>query len=343
MIDARNQRIVMDGNGSYLGMSRGCFVLRDRKGNEEKYPLFENQIKEVVLQSGNSISTGALASLGFWDVDVLVMTARGKPVAVMKGIDDDSHVKTRLCQYESYNGEKGIEIAKQLILGKIQGQNVLLSNYGFETHDMDQITHWVNKVRANKLETMRPRLMQIEGTATKKYFSQMFGLIPEKIRPSRRKSWKAYDGVNNLFNLGYEVLSWKVHRACLKAKLEPFLGFLHSVQYGKPSLVCDLEELYRYLVDDFVFDYVQELKPGDFTTKTVEASKSRKGKREYLNDAKTREMMRELTDYFDTKIEVPLIRYGKRQRVETLINEELLLLVKYVRGENTNWAPRTPI
>ena len=129
----------------------------------------------------------------------------------------------------------------------------------------------------------------------------------------------------------------------MRAKLEPLLGFLHSVQYGKPSLVCDLEELYRYLVDDFVFDYVQELKPGDFTTKTVEASKSRKGKREYLNDAKTREMMRELTDYFDTKIEVPLIRYGKRQRVETLINEELLLLVKYVRGENTNWAPRTPI
>jgi len=122
-------------------------------------------------------------------------------------------------------------------------------------------------------------------------------------------------------------------RACLKANLEPFLGFLHSVQYGKPSLVCDLEELYRYLVDDFVFDYVQGLKPGDFTTKTVEASKSRKGKREYLNDTKTREMMRELADYFDIKIELPLIRHGKRQRIETLINEEALLLAKYLRNE----------
>jgi len=126
----------------------------------------------------------------------------------------------------------------------------------------------------------------------------------------------------------------------LRAKLEPLLGFLHSVQYGKPSLVCDLEELYRYLVDDFVFDYVQELKPGDFTTKTVEASKSRKGKREYLNDAKTREMMRELNDYFDTKIEVPLIRHGKKQRIETLINEEALLLAKYIRNESSEWVPR---
>jgi len=68
----------MDGNGSYLGMSKGCFVLKDRNGNEEKYPLFENEIKEVVLRSGNSVSTGALSSLGFWGVDVLVMTQRAR-------------------------------------------------------------------------------------------------------------------------------------------------------------------------------------------------------------------------------------------------------------------------
>ena len=94
------------------------------------------------------------------------------------------------------------------------------------------------------------------------------------------------------------------------------------------------------MVDDFVVDYVQGLKPGDFTTKTVEASKSRKGKREYLNDIKTREMMRELDDYFNTKIEIPLIRYGKRQRIETLINEEALLLAKYIRFEKDEWIPR---
>ena len=44
--------------------------------------------------------------------------------------------------------------------------------------------------------------------------------------------------------------------------------------------------------------------------------------------------------YFDTKIEVPLIRYGKRQRIETLINEETLLLAKYLRKENDEWIPR---
>ena len=112
---ARTQSIVMDGYGSYLGMEKGCFVVKDRNGNEEKYPLFENEIKEVVLRSGNSVSTGALSSLGFWGVDVMVMTQRGRPVAMMKSLDDDSHVKTRLCQYEAYNGEKRPYIAKQIM------------------------------------------------------------------------------------------------------------------------------------------------------------------------------------------------------------------------------------
>jgi hypothetical protein len=42
----------------------------------------------------------------------------------------------------------------------------------------------------------------------------------------------------------------------------------------------------------------------------------------------------------DSKIEVPLIRYGKRQRIETLINEEALLLAKYLRNEIIYWDPR---
>ena len=122
--------------------------------------------------------------------------------------------------------------------------------------------------------------------------------------------------------------------------MEPFLGFLHSVQVGKPSLICDLQELYRYLVDDFVIGYCQGLKERDFMVKSESVSRTRKGKREYLNDAETRRMMKELERYFESKVEIPLIRHGKIQRVETLINEEALLLAQYLRDEKTDWTPR---
>jgi len=140
--------------------------------------------------------------------------------------------------------------------------------------------------------------------------------------------------------LFYEVLSWKVHRALVKAKLEPFLGFLHSVQFGKPSLVCDFQELYRYLIDDFLIQYCQKLRRKDFTVKTEGMSRKRKGKREYLDDLQTRDFMKCLYRYFKSKVEVPRIRVGKRQTVETLINEEALLFAKYLRNEKETWTPR---
>jgi len=51
------------------------------------------------------------------------------------------------------------------------------------------------------------------------------------------------------------------------------------MQYGKPSLVCDLQELYRYLVDDFVIQFCQGLKERDFTVKSEAVSRKRKDKR----------------------------------------------------------------
>jgi hypothetical protein len=52
-------------------------------------------------------------------------------------------------------------------------------------------------------------------------------------------------------------------------------------------------------------------------------------------------MMNELEKFFESKVEIPLIRHGKKQRIETLINEETLLLAKYLRDERKTWIPRT--
>jgi len=43
---------------------------------------------------------------------------------------------------------------------------------------------------------------------------------------------------------------------------------------------------------------------------------------------------------FEGRVEVPRIRYGSSQALETLINEEALLLAKYLRGERKTWIPR---
>ena len=43
---------------------------------------------------------------------------------------------------------------------------------------------------------------------------------------------------------------------------------------------------------------------------------------------------------FNREVEIPRIRHGKRQTLDTLISEEALLLAKYLRNEKKDWVPR---
>jgi len=216
----------------------------------------------------------------------------------------------------------------------------VLRKYGLRAHDLTGARERIDKVESESRVALRRKLIGIEGKATEHYFKQVFQLIPYNLRPDRRKGFKAYDGTNNIFNLAYEVLSWKAHRALVKAKLEPYLGFLHSVQYGKPSLVCDFMELYRYLIDDFLIEYCRNIKPKDFMVKNESLVRMKQGKREYLKNNLTKKLMTKLEDYLKSTVNIPRIKIGKNQAITTLINEEALLFAKYLRGEITKWNPR---
>jgi CRISP-associated protein Cas1 len=322
-----------------LSRKEGCLVVRDRNGKTKRYPLGENEIGEIEVGSGNAISSGAMTSCAFWGIDIIVKTAKGHPVGLLRGLDNDSHVFTRLSQYESMKTPKALEIAKQFVIGKIKGENNLLRQYGLKQNDYT-VFEEINKLEANSLEALRRPLNTIEGQSATRYFQQIFGLLPEFLRPTRRTTFKAYDRTNNLFNLAYTVLSWKVHLALIKSRLEPYLGFLHSIQFSKASLVCDFEELYRHLIDDFVIQYSYTLEERDFVLKEEAFSNNRKGKRQYLNDGKTSEFMKKLNAHFLTTVDIPRIKVGKKQEFETLINEEALLFAKYLRGELPTWIPR---
>jgi CRISPR-associated protein Cas1 len=339
-LKTKTLKIALDSFGSFLGREKGCLVVRNREGKARRYPLFENSIAEIQVASGNTVSAGALATCAFWNIDLIVQTQWGNPIAVLKSLNDDDHVKTRICQYQALANGKGLETAKQIVLAKIRGQNELLKKYGLRWLDYYPYSQAVKSTSGKDMQHVRARLMSYEGKFSEQYFRQVFQLFNEAFRPERRKTFKAYDGLNNIFNVAYRVLSWKVHLALIKAKLEPYLGFLHGIQFGLPSLVCDFEDLYRYLVDDFLIGFCQTVKAKDFVLKNEDYSTNRKGKREYLNKDKNRELVNGLNKYFESKVTVPRIKRGNRQEIETLINEEALLFAMYLRNERKKWTPR---
>ena len=177
-------------------MEKGCFVLKDKSGQFRNTPYLSREIGEVILKSGNSISTGAFASFGFWDIDVLVMTQRGRPVAMLRSLDDDSYVQTRIAQYQASLDERAYSIAKSFIIAKLESQNVILRNMVLEPH-LDNFREII--------EESRPRVSNYSGEdyghrgkAYSEILSSRYSAYSlRSIRPEKREGFMAYDGMNN--------------------------------------------------------------------------------------------------------------------------------------------------
>jgi len=82
------------------------------------------------------------------------------------------------------------------------------------------------------------------------------------------------------------------------------------------------------------------VRPKDFIVKAEMIGRKKKGKREYLNNVKTRGLMGTLNKFLESSVEVPRIKLGKKQTIETLISEEALLFAQSLRDSRGIWKPR---
>ena len=71
--------------------------------------------------------------------------------------------------------------------------------------------------------------------------------------------------------------------------------------------------------------------------------RTRGGKRIYLNDTLTIDLISKLHDYFLTKVYIPRVKRGRKQELETLINEEAFLVARYLRLKGESWVPRIAV
>ena len=177
MKGTKTEKLNLDSSGYFLGREEGCLFVRDFKGNKRKYPLNMNTIGEIEIRSGNAVSSGALVTCCYFGIDLIVETARGHAVGVLVGLDNSSHVLNRLSQYQAFTSGKSFDIAKAFLIGKLRGQDSLLSKYGL--HRLDPFCYeQVKNAEAKSLSTLRHTLTNIEGHCASQYFQQIFELFP---------------------------------------------------------------------------------------------------------------------------------------------------------------------
>jgi len=84
-----------------------------------------------------------------------------------------------------------------------------------------------------------------EGRASALYFEAFASGFIEKQNFTRRIRRPPTDPVNSILSLLYTFLMNRVYAAVRVAGLDPYPGFLHSIDYGRYSLVLDLMEELR--------------------------------------------------------------------------------------------------
>lgn len=321
-------QILLNEFGQYLGSDKENFIVYRNKKPIKKIPFYK--VKQVILTPGNTVSTSALFWCSIYNVNLMMASNTGRPLSMMLPLSAHANVKTRIKQYEAYYNSKGVEIAKAILSAKINNQTALLERHGFNGRGL-KIVEKLPKIDGEKVDNIRPRLMGIESRCSKVYFGHVKTLFPDFLQTPKRMKYNAEDPLNNLLNLGYEVLKGEVYRGVMYAHLDPYLGYLHSIQFAKPSLVCDIQEIFRSLIDEFLIDYGHRLNENSFENKS---------NRMFLKQKESYKMIKAINELFDKRIKHQRIKkFGKYSTIRTAIKEEAIKLAQYLRGEKDDYQP----
>jgi CRISPR-associated protein Cas1 len=254
-------QLFVSGFGLFVGKKSERVVVRKGKETCGQAPLL--RLQEVVIGSkGVSFSSDLVEELCERGIRIAFLSSSGRPYALVTSPLLTATVETRRAQLAAYDNERGAEMARWVVGGKIRNQEKLLryfakSREGEPRRRLEETAAALRKLRRQALSTegadveaVRPALMGLEGTAGRLYWREVVAMLPEGLGFEGRVHQGPADAVNAMLNYGYGILYAHVWGAVMNAGLEPFAGFLHSDRSGKPSLVLDLTEEFRQPVVD---------------------------------------------------------------------------------------------
>lgn len=314
--------------GSYLGKKSERLVIRRNKEIVREIPFFK--IEQLTIEGrGVSISSDLLEQLTQEGIQINFLTRGGKPYAKLTSPVLSASVDIRREQLAAFLDNRGLEIGKAIVAGKISNQINLLRYFGKyrkRQSSRAELKELIKKMRqdaalidsgaAKIIDDYRGELLALEARVGKRYWAAVRQLIKDKYDFQSREHSGAKDAVNSALNYGYGFLYNRVWGAVLLAGLEPFAGFVHVDRPGKPSLVLDLVEEFRQpVVDRVVISLINKGSVLDVD-----------------NDGLTDDTRDKLRQAFNAEIEHARQFQGKRQKMANIIQIQARNLAAFLRG-----------
>jgi CRISPR-associated protein Cas1 len=213
------------------------------------------QVSQVLVFGNIQLTTPALHLLLAEAIDVILLTQAGNFLGRIVGAESGKGA-LRVAQITaSRRADAALHLAQQIVHAKIHNARIFLMRYARRKAStaLDAAVEAMTPLLERTHRTMTLNsLMGVEGQATAIYFGVWKELLHAPWRFTRRIRRPPTDPVNVLLSFGYTILSQNMLSAIYTAGLDPYVGFLHQLDYNRPSLAQDLIEEFRAIIVDSV-------------------------------------------------------------------------------------------
>ncbi|MBD2503780.1 type I-D CRISPR-associated endonuclease Cas1d [Anabaena azotica] len=294
------------------------------------------KIDGLVVMGRASISPAAISELIDKKIPLTFLTNNGKYLASLEP-EMGKNIFVRSAQWKAAGeSAQAIHVTQGFVRGKLKNYRYSLSE-AQRRYDVDlgnnitQLTQAIASVdKADKIDSIRG----LEGAGSAAYFGCFNHLIRvDNFTFNTRNRRPPIDPVNSLLSLGYSLLRHDIQGALNIVGFDPYLGYLHTERYGRPSLALDLMEEFRPLiVDAVVLSAINRkmLTPKDFVTEPVSNAVS-------LTKEGLHIFLRLYQEKKQTQFKHPVMQ--RKYSYQETFEIQARLLAKYLMGEIEKYPP----
>ncbi len=238
-------QLIIDEYGTFIGKEGERFKVESKEKEDE---FSAHQTEQIIITKPSTVSSDAIKLAVENNIDIVYLDHFGMPYARIYPCKLGGTTLIRRRQAEMANEALAGDLVKSIIGAKMENQMLLLKSLEKTRKNVDfsEGMHLIKKSvsrlddLSGKPIEMRDEMLGIEGSCSANYFACL-----SKILPFTERQHKAKDPFNAMLNYGYGILYSETEKACILAGLDPYLGFVHSDRYGKPSMVLDFIEQFR--------------------------------------------------------------------------------------------------
>ncbi|MDR0926926.1 MAG: type V CRISPR-associated endonuclease Cas1 [Ignavibacteria bacterium] len=221
----------------------GELAIVDTNENKTLTKIPFQKILAIFVIGHTTITTPLIDKCTKFGIPLIVMKSNFR-IVFFFAITAEANYLLRKKQYE-YQKEN-LLIPKVIVSNKIRNQIRLLEKTRLKNESIEYAKNQCNYFLLSISEIdAYDNLMGVEGRAAKYFFAAYFSELGWKGRRPRTK----IDPINATLDIGYTILFNYIEAFVRMFGFDPYRGVYHQLWFKRKSLICDLMEPFRCLID----------------------------------------------------------------------------------------------